>query len=303
MKTNFRILTTVFTLALVGVLNANATVNFEEKNSGLFPGNENVSVLNENTASFESELNESIDYGMEAQMITRMIADMAEAKATQEVMERGFVTPNETFNSVENEVVTENSNETIDFGKEAQLITKLIADMAEAKAAQRVMEIGFVAPQETTNSVENEIATENNDATIDFGKEAQLMIKLVADQAEAKAVQRVMERGFVTPQETTNSVENEIATESNDATIDFGKEALLITKLIADQEEAKAVQRVMERGFVTPNETTSSFENEVATETADFGKEALLITKLIADQEEAKAVQELIAEGIIQENK
>jgi hypothetical protein len=303
MKTNFRILTTVFTLAFVGVLNANPTVNFGEKNSGLFPGNENVSVLNENTASFESELNESIDYGMEAQLITHMIADMAEAKATQEVMERGFVTPNETFNSVENEVVTENSNETIDFGKEAQLITKLIADMAEAKAAQRVMEIGFVAPQETTNSVENEIATENNDATIDFGKEAQLMIKLVADQAEAKAVQRVMERGFVTPQETTNSVENEIATESNDATIDFGKEALLITKLIADQEEAKAVQRVMERGFVTPNETTSSFENEVATETADFGKEALLITKLIADQEEAKAVQELIAEGIIQENK
>jgi len=113
----------------------------------------------------------------------------------------------------------------------------------------------------------------------------------------------VMERGFVTPQETTNSVENEIVTESNDATIDFGKEALLITKLIADQEEAKAVQRVMERGFVTPNETTSSFENEVATETTDFGKEAQLIIKLIADKEEAKVVQELIAEGKLEEPK
>jgi len=189
MKTNFRISTTVFTLALIGVVNANAAVNFAEKNSGLYPGNENSSVLNEKVASFESELNESIDYRMEAQMVTRMIADMAEAKATQRVIENGFVAPQETNTSFENEA----ANETTDFGKEAQLMTKWIADMAEAKAIQKVMDRGFVAQNETSSSFENRAA----DETIDFGKEAQLMIKLIADQAEAKVVQELIAEGIL----------------------------------------------------------------------------------------------------------
>jgi len=245
MKTNFRILTTVFTLAFVGVVNANTTVNFGQNNSGLFPGNENLSVLNEKIASFESDLNENIDYRMEAQMVTRMIADMAEAKANQRVMEIGFVAPQETSNSFENEIVTENSFETTDFAKEAQLMTKLIADQAEEKANQRVIELGFIAPQETSNYVENEIVTENSFETTDFAKEAQLMTKLIADQAEEKANQRVMELGFVATQETSDSFENE-----NNETIDFGKEAQLITKLIADKEEAKVVQELIAEGIL-----------------------------------------------------
>jgi len=140
MKTNFRISTTVFTLALIGVVNANAAVNFAEKNSGLYPGNENSSVLNEKVASFESELNESIDYRMEAQMVTRMIADMAEAKAIQKVMDRGFVAQNETSSSFENRA----ADETIDFGKEAQLMIKLIADQAEAKVVQELIAEGIL---------------------------------------------------------------------------------------------------------------------------------------------------------------
>ena len=140
MKTNFRISTTVFTLAIIGVLNVSATENFGEKNSGLFPGNENLAVLNEKIASFESDLNENIDYRMEAQLVTRMIADMAEAKAVQEVMDRGFVAPNETGSSFENEVAAE----TTDFGKEAQLLTKWIADMAEAKVVQELIAEGII---------------------------------------------------------------------------------------------------------------------------------------------------------------
>jgi len=58
----------------------------------------------------------------------------------------------------------------------------------------------------------------------------------------------------------------------------------------------------MERGFVEPVETFSSFENEAGNEnydvTTNLAKEAQLMIKLIADQEEAKAIQELIAEEL-----
>jgi len=307
MKTKFRTLITVSVLVLSGVLNANAGVNFEERNSSLINGNESLTVLNEKIASFESELNGSIDYGKEAQMVTQWIADMAEAKANQKVMELGFVAPSETISSFENEVVNENKFETTDFGKEALSITKSMADMAEAKAAQRVIERGYVAPIETTDSFENEVGNENNNETTDFGKEALLITKSIADNEEAKAIQKVMDRGFVAPIETTDSFENEVGNEINYETTDFGKEALLITKLIADKEEAKAIQKVMDRGFVAPVEATNTFENEVGyenkIETINYGKEALLITKLIADKAEADTIQKLIAEGKLTENK
>jgi len=222
-------------------------------------------------------------------------------------MELGFVAPSETISSFENEVVNENKFETTDFGKEALSITKSMADMAEAKAAQRVIERGYVAPIETTDSFENEVGNENNNETTDFGKEALLITKSIADNEEAKAIQKVMDRGFVAPIETTDSFENEVGNEINYETTDFGKEALLITKLIADKEEAKAIQKVMDRGFVAPVEATNTFENEVGyenkIETIDFDKEALLVTKLIADKAEADTIQKLIAEGKLTENK
>ncbi len=248
MKTNFRIISTVCSLAFVGVLSANATVNFEEKNSGLIYTNESLNVLNEKIASFESELNGSIDYQKEAQMVTRWIVDMAEAKATREVMERNLVAPSETTNSFENEAGNENFDATTDLAEEAQLMIKQIADNEEAKAVQRMMERGFVEPIETTGSFENEVGNETNDATTDLAEEAQLMIKQIADNEEAKAVQRVMERGFVEPTETTGSFENEVGNENYDTTTDLAEEARLMIKLIADQEEAKAVQELIAEG-------------------------------------------------------
>ncbi len=193
MKTQIRTFITVSALVFAGVLNANAAGNFEEKNSGLISANESLTVLNEKIASFESELNGSIDYEKEAQLVTQWIADMAEAKATQRVMERGFVAPVETSSSSEYEV--ENNIGTTDFGKEALSITKSIVDMAEAKATQRVMERGFVTPNETINSFENEFVNENDDVNIDYGKEAQLLIKLIADKEEAKIVQKLIAEG------------------------------------------------------------------------------------------------------------
>jgi ribulose bisphosphate carboxylase small subunit len=303
MKTQIRTLITVSALVLSGVLNANSAVNFEERNSRLISANESLTVLNEKIASFENELNGSIDYGKEALLVTKWIADMAEAKANQKVMELGFVAPSETINSFENEVVNENMIETTDFGKEALSITILMADIAEAKAAQRVIERGYVAPSQTTDSFENEVVNENNNETTDFGKEALSITKSIADKEEAKAIERVLERGFVAPVETTNSFENEVGYENKIEMTDFGKEALSITKSIADKEEAKAIQKVMDRGFIAPVETSSSIENEVGYENnfemTDFGKEALLITKSIADREEAKVIQKIMERGFI----
>jgi hypothetical protein len=253
MKTKIRIFITVCAFAIVGVLNASATVNFEEKNSGLILENESLSALNEKIATLESEINGNVDYQKEAQIVTRWIVDMAEAKATQKVMERGFVAPNEAFSSFENEAVNENNVETTDFRKEAQLITKLIADQEEAKAIQKVMERGFVSPSEAFNSFENEAVNENSVETTDFRKEAQLITKLIADQEEAKAIQKVMERGFVAPNEAFNSFENEAANENNVETTDFRKEAQLMTKLIADKEEAKAIQKLIAEGKLAEN--------------------------------------------------
>jgi len=283
MKTKFRILIAVCTLAFVGVLNVNATVNFGENNSGLIRANESLTVLNEKIASFESDLNGSVDYQKEAQMVTRWIVDMAEAKANQEVMGRGFVEPAETTNSFENEAGNETNDTTTDLAEEAQLMIKRIADNEEAKAVQRVMERGFVEPTETTSSFENEVGSENNYATTDLAEEARLMIKFIADNEEAKAVQRVMERGFVEPTETTSSFENEVASENIDATTDLAEEARLMIKSIADKEQAKAVQRVMERAFCEQKETANSFKNEAASEKkvakTDLAEKAQLMIK------------------------
>ena len=138
MKTQIRTFITVSSLVFAGVLSANATVNFEEKNSGLIQANESLTVLNEKTLSFGNELNGSIDYGKEAQLMIKSIADQEEAKTVQKVMERGFIAPSGTINSSENEAGYENNAETTDFRKEAQLMIKLIADQEEAKVVQKV---------------------------------------------------------------------------------------------------------------------------------------------------------------------
>ncbi|MDD2306922.1 MAG: hypothetical protein PHP53_19625, partial [Prolixibacteraceae bacterium] len=140
---------------------------------------------------------------------------------------------------------------------------------------------------------------ENFNEATDYGKEALLITKAIADKEEAKAIQRVIERGFIAPVETISFFEYEVENDNFNKTTDDGKEALLITKAIADKEEAKAIQRIMERGYVAQNETNNSFDNE----TIDFAKEALLINKLIADKAEADTLQQLYTEGKLLGNK
>jgi len=119
------------------------------------------------------------------------------------------------------------------------------------------------AKSENLNSSEF-IFNDNADATIDYQKEAQLVTKWVADQEEAKAVQKLINEGvFVSNQvptscageaksENLNSSEF-ILNEDADAAIDYQKEAQLVTKWIADQEEAKAVQKFIDEGKLAEN--------------------------------------------------
>lgn len=188
MKTRIRIFITVCILAFVGILNAKATTNSEEKNSGLIGSKESLTVLNEQIGLFENETNESIDYQKEAQMVNRWIIEMVEAKTTKKMIERSSVTLNETIHPFENEAEAESNDVITDLVQEAQLMTKLIADKEEAKAIQNMIERGFVDPNRTNDSFENELGFESTD----FDKEAQLMIKILADKEEAKVFQRLI---------------------------------------------------------------------------------------------------------------
>jgi len=210
MKTNFRNIIAISAVAFAGVFSANAT----ENNSGLFTSVENTTV----------------DYRTEAQLVTRWFADMAEAKATQMVMEKNWATATEVAASLENE--TENTFEAADFATEAQLMTRETADREEARVTHKVMDRGWVSPTETNNSFEN-IAEFN-----DFQKEAQLITREIADREEALATQKVMEKGWVEYQENF------------DESTDFGAEAQLMTRLTADKEEVRTIQKLVSEGKI-----------------------------------------------------
>lgn len=230
MKTTFKTVIAISALTF-GTLSSNAT----ENKSALVSSKENVA--------------ESIDYRKEAQMITHWIADLAEAKTTQMVMERNAVAPNEAGSYFRNSVENENLEETTDFRQEAQLMTKLVADKEEAKATQKMMERSFVTP--SISSFENEF--ENYNEIVDFRKEAQLMTKEIADTEEAKVTREVMERNVVASIGATGSFENEIVVENNDETTDFRTETQLMTRLAADKEEAKAIQKLVAEGKLAVN--------------------------------------------------
>ena len=109
-----------------------------------------------------------------------------------------------------------------------------------------------------------------------------------------------------------------IFNDNADATIDYQKEAQLVTKWVADQEEAKAVLKLINEGVFVSNQEMTSCAGEAKSENLnssefifnedsdaaiDYQKEAQLVTKWIADQEEAKAVQKFIDEGKLAENR
>jgi len=78
-----------------------------------------------------------------------------------------------------------------------------------------------------------------------------------------------------------------------DAIIDYQKEAEIVTKSIADREEARAVRSLLEKANSIFNFAGNSDEQVLTGERL----EAQLETKMIVDQLEAKAIQKLVEDG------
>ena len=154
MKTKIRSLIIICTLGLVGVLNANATSSY---NASCFAGT--LEELNnskfENLIStefiFNVDADAATDYQLEAQLVTKRIADNEETETIQMLIDRGLFVSNDemvSFAAQANSTCLSsmefdlNSETEIDFQKEAQLVTKIIADNEEAKTIQKLIDEG-----------------------------------------------------------------------------------------------------------------------------------------------------------------
>lgn len=157
MKTKIRSLIIICTLGLIGVLNANATSSY--KTSGIAGNKEEQNnakseCLNSAEFVFNEDADIEIDYQLEAQLITKLIADNEEAKTIQMLIDRGILVSNQETDSFATEAKSENLNSAefdfntdaeFDYQTEARIITKWIADKEEAKAIQKLIDEGKLA--------------------------------------------------------------------------------------------------------------------------------------------------------------
>lgn len=84
---------------------------------------------------------------------------------------------------------------------------------------------------------------EDAEAVIDFRVEAQMISKWVADQAEARAIHKLVEEGL-----WYNAEGNGIDSSISSTEAESRKEANTVTKTIADNEEAKVMRKLVEEG-------------------------------------------------------
>jgi hypothetical protein len=152
MKTKIKSLIIICALGLVGVLNANATLSYKTSCvAGTLEELNNSKSENLNSGEFVFNADASIDYQMEAQLVTKWIADNEEAETIQMLINRGLFVSNEEAATFAGEAKSENLNSAefefnadaaIDYQMEAQLITKLIADREEVKTIQKLIDEG-----------------------------------------------------------------------------------------------------------------------------------------------------------------
>jgi hypothetical protein len=100
------------------------------------------------------------------------------------------------------------------------------------------------------------------------------------------------EESLATMNSKTETIEAEVNVIPGDI-LDYQKEAEILTKSVADREEAKTVQSLLEKTNFIFNSARGADEPVLNGERA----EAQLVTKMIADQVEAKAIQKLVEDG------
>ena len=159
MKTKIKSLIIICTVGLVGVLNANAALSNETLGVGAtLTEAKNVKLENLNSSEFifNDNADATIDYQKEAQLVTKWVADLEEAKAVQKLIDEGVFGSNQKMTTCAGEAKSENPNSSefifnedadaaIDYRKEAQLVTKWIADREEAKVVQKLIDEGKLA--------------------------------------------------------------------------------------------------------------------------------------------------------------
>ncbi len=157
MKTKIRSLIIICTLGLVGALSANATLSYKTSCvAGTLEEKRNVKSENLNSSEFvfNEDADAQIDYQKEAQLVTKWVVDKEEAKTIQMLIDKRIFVSNEETSSFAGEAKSENLNLSeiifnedaeIDYQKEAQLVTKWVADMAEAKVVQKLIDEGKLA--------------------------------------------------------------------------------------------------------------------------------------------------------------
>jgi len=106
---------------------------------------------------------------------------------------------NESISALNEKITsfTAEANESVDYQKEAQMVTKWIADRIEAEATQQILERKNSTVAETNSSMASFAGNENDENVTDFSKEAQSMIKLAADNEEVKAIQKLVSEGKI----------------------------------------------------------------------------------------------------------
>ena len=148
MKTKINTLILICTLGLVGVLNANAASRYNTLRIARTLNEQILRFenLNSKEFAFNEDVNAGIDYQKEAQLVTKWVADREEAKTIHMLIHK------RSFGSNEAESVNQNSSEfifnadaNIDYQKEAQSLTKWVADREESKVVKNLIDEGKLA--------------------------------------------------------------------------------------------------------------------------------------------------------------
>lgn len=144
MKTTIKSIIAICALGIVGMSNVQASVNREFSNSESARTNYMLSEMSGKLAWLETANSESIDYQKEAQLVTKWIADMTEAEVTQQVIDRNAHLGREDHFLKSVRAAADGVDAITDFRKEAQLVTKAMADKAEASAIQKLVDEGKI---------------------------------------------------------------------------------------------------------------------------------------------------------------
>lgn len=145
MKTTIKSFIVICALGIVSMSNVQGSVNRELSNSESARTHQMLAEMSGKLAWLETTNNESIDYQKEAQLVTKWIADMAEAKVTQQVIDRNAPTGSEDHFLKSVKAAVDGVDAITDFRKEAQLVTRAMADKAEASAIQKLIDEGKIS--------------------------------------------------------------------------------------------------------------------------------------------------------------